>query len=202
MILLQHGYRSTKGPKRLPPLLPGARQRQAAHVRGFARLFRRGTALCRSGRRLQLLAWILSSPVPSLPPRRGPRLLRLLTPWASLPTQEVRRSRSDRAPAQAEPLGLRNQRRAERATVSSQPHRCTGGPPTRGICSTPAAVRPRTPRRPPPHYRSGCRRPPDVPGSTVVYHLLRRSLLVRSRFGVSACMWRRWFQPRICPDRR
>jgi len=30
VILFQYGYRSTKGPKRLPPLLPGARQRQAS----------------------------------------------------------------------------------------------------------------------------------------------------------------------------
>src|SRR6266581_3453281 len=132
VISLLRGYRRTKGPKRMPRFLSGTRQLQTAHVRGFESLFRRGTPLRRGGPRLQLLAWIVSSLVPSFSPRSRTQLLCVHTSRTPLAAQEVGRSRSRHTAAQTESFGLRNQRGSKGTEVSPESDRRPRSPQRRG----------------------------------------------------------------------
>src|SRR3972149_946066 len=85
-------YRCTKGPNGVPALLRRACSPEAAHVRGVARLLRRGPLLAEGRSRLRVLTRSLSRPLPRIPSRPCSRILREPAPRAAGAAEEVRGS--------------------------------------------------------------------------------------------------------------
>src|ERR1700730_17025234 len=136
------GYQKTyKRPKRLPALLLDTGLGQTAPIRGAARLLRRGTALARGCPRFRLQHRLLPGPVPSLSARHRPGILRLASTGAAGSAEEVRRARPDRGTAQAQLLGLRDQRVSEEAPTLLKPDRRARGAQGRGIRASASARR-------------------------------------------------------------
>src|SRR5262249_15655880 len=93
MITSCHADRRTKEYKSVPPLLPATSPPPTPLVRGSPRLLPREPAPESGRSSLRLLGRILSSSLPSFPPRPSPNLLCFSPPWTPIAAQEVRRSR-------------------------------------------------------------------------------------------------------------
>src|ERR1700675_2844296 len=97
----------------MPPLLQSAEASAATPIRGAARLLRRSTSVRRGGARLRLFGRSLSRALPSLSPRSPTRVLHRAPARTAHPAEKVGRARVDRATAQEQLLGIRDQHHVE-----------------------------------------------------------------------------------------
>ena len=190
--------RSTKRPNRVPKVLPGAGWPEAADVRGPEGLLRRGSALGRSGQGVRLHPGVLPGPVPPVPAGPRSRLLREGLARPALAAQEVGRARPDRGATQAEPLGLRDQRRAQEPPHAPEPHRRARGPQGGGVRAATPTPRRGTTLPTGPHGRARRRRALVFARPAHRDHQLRRACS-------SSCptwfawSWTSWPTPLTCP---
>src|ERR1700704_3735982 len=111
----------------MPPLLHGAWLRQAAAVRGVSGLLRRGAPVLGGRSRVRVHAGLVPGHVPPLSSGAPARVLRVAQVRAPLTAEEVCRTRGDLRAAQAQPLGVRDQRGAQGARSGSEPDGGSGG---------------------------------------------------------------------------
>src|ERR1700712_3110212 len=105
----------------MPPILHGTWLGQAAPVRGVSGVLPRGPQVLGGRSGVRVHAGLLPGHVPPLSSRAPARVLRVAQVWAPLAAEEVCRTRGDYRAAQAQPLGVRDQRGAQGARSGSEP---------------------------------------------------------------------------------
>src|ERR1700674_685839 len=111
----------------MPPLLRGTLPFPATHVRGLARLLPGRPSVARGGARLRLYSRLVSRALSHLPPRSQSPILRFVAAGTTRTAEEIESARSGGCVAQAELLGIRDCRGAERAPHTVERNRGARG---------------------------------------------------------------------------